>query len=89
MPLLAVPDGVPFIAVTKAVFALRARAERRHLEWALATQRALTAAAVTPGGLGGILAAHGRATGATRWSSTSSVGRSQAGPRGWSTSWPS
>ena len=63
MPLLAVPDGVPFIAVTKAVFALRARAERRHLEWALATQRALTAAAVSPGGLGGILAAHGRATG--------------------------
>ena len=63
MPLLAVPDGVPFIAVTKAVFALRARGERRHLEWALATQRALTAAAVTPGGLGGILAAHGRATG--------------------------
>ena len=63
MPLLAVPDGVPFIAVTKAVFALRARGERRHLEWALATQRALTAAAVTPGGLGGILTAHGRATG--------------------------
>jgi purine catabolism regulator len=63
MPLLAVPDGVPFIAVTKAVFALRARAERRHLEQALATQRALTAAAVSPGGLGGILAAHGRATG--------------------------
>ena len=63
MALLAVPDGVPFIAVTKAVFALRARGERRHLEWALATQRALTAAAVTPGGLGGILTAHGRATG--------------------------
>jgi purine catabolism regulator len=63
MPLLAVPDGVPFIAVTKAVFALRARAERKHLERALATQRALTAAAVSPGGLGGILAAHGRATG--------------------------
>ena len=63
MPLLAVPDGMPFIAVTKAVFALRARGERRHLEWALATQRALTAAAVTPGGLGGILTAHGRATG--------------------------
>ncbi len=29
MPLLTVPDGVPFIAVTKAVFAFRARAERQ------------------------------------------------------------
>ncbi len=49
MPLLTVPDPVPFIAVTKAVFAYRARAERRQLEWALQTQRALTAAAVSPG----------------------------------------
>ena len=48
MPLLTVPDPVPFIAVTKAVFAYRARAERQELEWALQTQRALTAAAVTP-----------------------------------------
>ena len=65
MPLLTVPDPVPFIAVTKAVFAYRARAERRELEWALQTQRALTAAAVTPGGLLGILAAHREATGRT------------------------
>ena len=50
MPLLTVPDPVPFIAVTKAVFAYRARAERQELESALRTQRALTAAAVTPGG---------------------------------------
>jgi purine catabolism regulator len=63
MPLLTVPDGVPFIAVTKAVFAWRAREERRHLEWALHTQRALTAAAVQPGGLAGILGAYERATG--------------------------
>jgi PucR family transcriptional regulator, purine catabolism regulatory protein len=63
LPLLAVPDGVPFIAVTKAVFAWRAREERRQLEWALHTQRALTAAAVQPGGLAGILAAYERATG--------------------------
>lgn len=63
MPLLTVPDPVPFIAVTKAVFAYRARAERKELEWALQTQRALTAAAVTPGGLLGILAAHREATG--------------------------
>src|SRR4051812_34315412 len=65
MPLLTVPDPVPFIAVTKAVFAYRARAERRELEWALQTQRALTAAAVTPGGLMGILSAHRDATGRT------------------------
>ena len=65
MPLLTVPDPVPFIAVTKAVFAYRARAERHELECALQTQRALTAAAVTPGGLLGILAAHREATGRT------------------------
>ncbi len=65
MPLLTVPDPVPFIAVTKAVFAYRAREERHHLEWVLQTQRALTAAAVTPGGLLGILAAHREATGRT------------------------
>jgi purine catabolism regulator len=63
MPLLTVPDGIPFIAVTKAVFAEQARQSRRALEWALRTQRALTAAAVSPGGLAGILAAHRRATG--------------------------
>ncbi|WP_219418023.1 PucR family transcriptional regulator [Pseudonocardia nigra] len=62
MPLLVVPDGVPFIAVTKAVFAHHAREERRRLEWASRTQRALTAAAVQPGGLVGVLAAHARAT---------------------------
>jgi PucR family transcriptional regulator, purine catabolism regulatory protein len=62
LPLLTVPDGVPFIAVTKAVFAWRAREERRQLEWALHTQRALTAAAVQPGGLVGILGAYERAT---------------------------
>src|SRR6201991_2869063 len=63
MPLLTVPDPVPFIAVTKAVFAYRARAERQELEWSLQTQRALTAAAVPPGGRLGILAAHRDATG--------------------------
>jgi purine catabolism regulator len=63
LPLLTVPDGVPFIAVTKAVFAWRAREERQQLEWALHTQRALTAAAVQPGGLDGVLGAYERATG--------------------------
>jgi PucR family transcriptional regulator, purine catabolism regulatory protein len=65
MPLLTVPDPVPFIAVTKAVFAHRARVERRQLEWALQARRALTAAAVAPGGLLGILAAHRETTGRT------------------------
>lgn len=63
MPLFTVPDPVPFIAVTKAVFAYRARYERRQLEWVLQTQRALTAAAVAPGGLLGVLAAHRESTG--------------------------
>lgn len=65
LPLLTVPDGIPFIAVTKAVFAYRARQERHRLEWALQTQRALTAAAVQPGGLAGILTTHRDATGRT------------------------
>lgn len=65
IPLLTVPDPVPFIAVTKAVFAHRARLERQELEWALRTQRALTTAAVAPGGLLSILTAHQRATGRT------------------------
>ena len=37
MPLLTVPEPVPFIAVTEAVFAHLARAERQVLEWALDT----------------------------------------------------
>ncbi|HEY7814076.1 MAG TPA: PucR family transcriptional regulator ligand-binding domain-containing protein, partial [Nakamurella sp.] len=62
LPLLTVPDEVPFIAVTKAVYAHLAAEERRELEWAFDTQRALTAAAVQPGGLSAILAAHHRAS---------------------------
>ena len=65
MPLLTVPEPVPFIAVTRAVFAHRAREEREVLEWTLRTQRALTAAAVFPGGLTGPLTAHHEATGRT------------------------
>jgi len=65
LPLLAVPEPIPFIAVTKAVFAFHAREERRQLEWALRTQRALTAAAAAPGGSAAILAAHAEATGRT------------------------
>ncbi|UNO43760.1 PucR family transcriptional regulator [Streptomyces sp. MST-110588] len=50
LPLLTVPDGVPFIAVTKAVFDARAEERRAVLHRAFATQRRLTAAA-TDGGL--------------------------------------
>jgi len=63
LPLLTVPDEVPFIAVTKAVYAQLAAEERRELEWAFDTQRSLTAAAVQPGGLPAILEAHHRASG--------------------------
>ncbi|MFC4948968.1 PucR family transcriptional regulator [Pseudonocardia sp. GCM10023141] len=65
LPLLAVPEEIPFVAVTKAVFGFHAREERKQLEWAVRTQRALTAAAAAPGGPGAILAAHARATGRT------------------------
>ncbi|MCM3848859.1 PucR family transcriptional regulator ligand-binding domain-containing protein [Pseudonocardia sp. DR1-2] len=63
LALLAVPDGVPFVAVTRAVFAHRDAAERARLQWALRTQRALTAAAVAPGGPAAVLTAHAEATG--------------------------
>ena len=64
VPLLAVPDDVPFIAVTKAVFAARAAAERDELERAVAAHRALTAAAAGSGGLEGLLTVWWRTSGA-------------------------
>ena len=51
MPLLTVPDEVPFIAVTKAVFAARAASSAERLERAFETQRRLTAAAASGRGL--------------------------------------
>lgn len=63
VPLLAVPADVPFIAVTKAVFAARAAAERAGLEEAVNQHRALTAAAAGSGGLEGLLAVWARANG--------------------------
>ncbi|MFI2184100.1 PucR family transcriptional regulator [Streptomyces sioyaensis] len=62
LPLLTVPDGVPFIAVTKAVFDARAQEQRELLQRAFATQRRLTAAA-TGGGLRPMLAEWTAATG--------------------------
>ncbi|MEU7202659.1 PucR family transcriptional regulator [Streptomyces sp. NPDC045470] len=49
LPLLTVPDEVPFIAVTKAVFDARADEQRAVLHRAFATQRRLTAAATDSG----------------------------------------
>ncbi|ARF58008.1 PucR family transcriptional regulator [Streptomyces gilvosporeus] len=49
LPLLTVPDEVPFIAVTKAVFDARADEQRAVLHRAFATQRRLTAAAAGDG----------------------------------------
>ena len=43
LPLLTVPDEIPFIAVTKAVFAARAAEQHWRLERAFETQRRLTA----------------------------------------------
>ncbi|MFB9323906.1 PucR family transcriptional regulator [Cryptosporangium minutisporangium] len=62
LPLLTVPEEVPFIAVTKTVFAAQAAEERRALERALEVQRRLTAAAAA-GGVAGILGAWHHATG--------------------------
>ncbi len=55
LPLLVVPDEVPFIAVTKAVFAARAAEERRALEHTIDVQRRLTVAAASGGDLDAIL----------------------------------
>ncbi|MCZ0970534.1 PucR family transcriptional regulator ligand-binding domain-containing protein [Streptomyces albulus] len=63
LPLLTVPDEVPFIAVTKAVFDARATEQREVLHRAFATQRRLTAAAATSDGLQPMLAEWTAATG--------------------------
>ncbi|MFG2332120.1 PucR family transcriptional regulator [Streptomyces sp. NPDC048604] len=63
LPLLTVADEVPFIAVTKAVFAARAAEQRAALENAFETQRRLTAAAASGRGLAPTLEAWTRATG--------------------------
>ncbi|MCP2269985.1 PucR family transcriptional regulator [Actinokineospora diospyrosa] len=55
LPLLVVPDEVPFIAVTKAVFAALAAEDRRALEHTIDVQRRLTVAAASGGGLNEVL----------------------------------
>ncbi|MFJ9035673.1 PucR family transcriptional regulator [Streptomyces sp. NPDC102406] len=63
LPLLTVGEEVPFIAVTKAVFAAQAAEQRAAVERAFETQRRLTAAAVAGGGLTPTLDAWTSATG--------------------------
>lgn len=57
LPLLTVADDVPFLAVTKAVFAARAAEERRELERSMQVHRSLTAAAAANRGLDPVLGA--------------------------------
>lgn len=63
LPLLTVGGQVPFLAVTKAVFAARAAEQRAAVEAAFETHRRLTAAAASGRGLAPTLHAWARATG--------------------------
>ena len=63
LPLLLLPDPVPFIAVTKWVFAQLADAERREWQDAVAITRDLTAAATGADPLGAVAAAWASALG--------------------------
>ncbi|WP_438485333.1 PucR family transcriptional regulator [Streptomyces sp. S186] len=73
LPLLTVPDEVPFIAVTKAVFDARAAEQREVLQRAFATQRRLTAAAATSDGLQPML---------VEWTAATGVGATVLDPLG-------
>jgi PucR family transcriptional regulator, purine catabolism regulatory protein len=55
LPLLLLPDPIPFIAVTKWVFAQLADAQRREWQDAVAITRNLTAAAATSDSLDAVL----------------------------------
>ncbi len=63
LPLLLLPDPVPFIAVTKWVFARLAEAERREWQDAVAITRDLTAAATGADPLGAVVEAWASALG--------------------------
>ncbi|MEV5613814.1 PucR family transcriptional regulator [Streptomyces sp. NPDC052225] len=78
LPLLTVGAEVPFIAVTKAVFAAQAAEQRAAVESAFETQRRLTAAAAAGGGLTPTLDAWAAATG-IRAQVTDPLGRVIAG----------
>ena len=60
LPLLEVPERTPFLAVTETVFARLAAAQYAEQVRALDAQRALTAAAVHPGGVQAVTGALAR-----------------------------
>lgn len=57
LPLVAVPPGTPFLAVSQAVGAALAEAQNAELRLLADSQRAMTRAAVRPGAVDGTLAA--------------------------------
>ena len=63
LPLLEVPESTPFLAVTETVFAQLAAAQYAEQVRALDAQRALTAAAVHPGGPAAVAGALAALTG--------------------------
>ena len=62
VPLLAVPDETPFIAVTKWVFATIAKQERRDLQAAMEVNRRLTGVATSSAPLAALLSAWAEAS---------------------------
>ncbi|KWX03558.1 hypothetical protein TH66_11905 [Carbonactinospora thermoautotrophica] len=63
LPLLEVPQEVPFIAITEEVFAHLAAERYAEIQRAFDAQRSLTAAAVHPGGIAAVTTAFASATG--------------------------
>ena len=63
LPVLSVPEGTPFIAVSKAIFAAHAERDRQVLEKSTDLQRELTRVAARERGLSGLVIAWRKATG--------------------------
>jgi purine catabolism regulator len=53
VPLLEVPYGTPFIAISRWIADVHAAEERERLDWAVSSQSAVAAAAISTGGLSG------------------------------------
>lgn len=73
LPLLGVPEDVPFIALTRAVFAALAAEDRQALERSVALHRALTTSAASGRGLDAIV---------ETWTSMTDVGALITDPLG-------
>lgn len=59
LPLVEVPRGTPFIAIIRWAADVLEREARAHDEWAFAAQRAISLAALGPGGLADVLVSLG------------------------------